>query len=386
MPCLADENRATPGASRVALINCGSYEPDRLGPAVARAVELAGPMSDLIHPGDRVLIKPNLLDASPLDKRVTTDPALVRAVAALAKDAGGRVSIGDSPGLDSGLRVARKCGLDKVASELGCELVELDQPSPAPPHEKAVFRNLELARRVLEADVVISLPKLKTHCMMLLTLGVKNLFGCVVAQRKAEWHHMAGVDRQVFASLLIDVWLAAKPALTVLDGVWGMQGRGPANGSPRHFGVIAASRDALALDLALCDYLGVDRMRPPINRAAFERGLWPAGVEKVGDGPVALQPAIELPELDSLNILPGVLAAWGRKRLVSKPVQDQSRCAHCEKCLEICPARAMEMRGGRIRFDYDACIRCYCCQEVCPADAISFKKGLLVRILQGLGR
>lgn len=373
--------------ARVSLARCGSYEQKELARALGRAIEDVCPLTELVRPGQKVLLKPNLLSSHANEKRVTTDPSLVLAVGRLVQEAGGEVLIGDSPALESCRRVARKTGIAQVADELGCQVVELSQPTPAPPDPQAMFRNLELARQVLEADVVINLPKLKTHCQMLVTLGVKNMFGSVVAQRKTEWHHMAGVDRGVFASLLLDVWRASKPALTILDGVWGMEGRGPANGNPRFFGFVAASQDALSLDLAVCDLLGIKRSRVPIFQQALTRGILPGRVDLAGDDPAGLNPGpIDLPELDSLNILPGFLAGLSKNFLVSRPVQLRDRCVACAKCVEICPAGAMALEGPVLKFDYDRCIRCYCCQEICPQDAIGFKKGLLVRMLQGIKR
>jgi uncharacterized protein (DUF362 family) len=191
----------------VSLVRCDTYESGTFEAAVHKAVDLTGGISRFVKPGDRVLIKPNLLSAKTPEKRVTTDPAMVRAVARMVLEAGGKPVIGDSPALEPFRRVAKKCGMADVAEELGVELAALTSPRPVSLPQGTAFRQLEIASLALDADVVINLPKLKTHCQMLLTLGVKNLFGAVVAQRKAEWHHMAGVDRDTFASLLLDIYL-----------------------------------------------------------------------------------------------------------------------------------------------------------------------------------
>jgi uncharacterized protein (DUF362 family) len=158
-----------------------------------------------------VLLKPNLLSAHPPERRITTDPEVVRTVARMVLEAGGSPFIGDSPGLDPFKRLASKTGMDEIAQQLGIEIVELSRPTPVSLRSDAVFKKLEIAYQALNADVVINLPKLKTHSQMLLTLGVKNLFGTIVAQRKVEWHHMAGVDRDTFGSLHLDIYLAIKP-------------------------------------------------------------------------------------------------------------------------------------------------------------------------------
>ena len=188
-----------------------------------------------------------------------------------------------------------------------------------------------------------------------------------------------------FADLLLDVFRGVSPALTVLDGVWGMEGKGPSNGLPRQVGVIAASRDALALDLAICDLLGVPLQRFPLFLAAQKRDLAPESIEIKGSEPDSLAiPDFDLPELGSMAVLPGPLAGLMRRRMVSKPVQ-QGQCKLCGECVEICPAQAVSLGEAGVRFDYDLCIRCYCCQEVCPSDAIGFKQGLMLKLLAGMG-
>ncbi len=372
--------------SRVALAACRDYAAPGLEAALRRAVGLVGGMAAVVPPGARVLLKPNLLGAHRVEERVTTDPAVVRVVAEMVREAGGEPFIADSPALDRFPRVAARTGMAGLARELGMELVELGDPVVVRPPQPAEFRRLEIARAALEAEVVINLPKLKTHSQMLLTLGVKNCFGTVVAQRKAAWHYMVGLEREPFASLLLDIYRSVAPALTILDGVWGMEGRGPAGGRPRRVGLVAASRDALALDLAVAGLLGVPPRRFPLHRAARRRGLLPQ-VELCGDPAGELRvEGFLLPELDSLDLVPRAFRGFLQRRLVSRPVQDPRACLGCGKCVEVCPARALAPEGPRLRFDYRRCIRCYCCQEVCPARAIGFRSGLLVRLLRRLGR
>jgi uncharacterized protein (DUF362 family)/Pyruvate/2-oxoacid:ferredoxin oxidoreductase delta subunit len=371
--------------SLVALIKCPDYSSPKLEMAVREAVDLCGGLEDLVRPGDKVLIKPNLLGAHEVEKRVTTDPSVVRAVARMVLDLRGRPFISDSPALTTFSRAAAKTGITQVAKELGIEAKAFSEPSNVTPPEPRVHSNLEIAREALEADAVINLPKLKTHSQMLLTLGVKNIFGTVLGKRKAEWHFVAGADRLAFASMMLDVYRSVAPGLTIMDGVWGMEGHGPSNGQPKHIGLMAASRDALALDMAVCELLGVPLQRFPLAMAAEERGLMPASMEIVGaDSKDLAVPDYQVPELGGLSFLPGPMAGMMRRRLVSKPVQ-QGQCSGCGECVEICPAGAVITKKAGVRFDYDLCIRCYCCQEVCPSDAIGFKQGLMLRMLGHMG-
>jgi len=376
--------------SRVAFVRCETYERRVVEGALRRAVDLMGGISRFVKPGDRVLIKPNLLVARQRDKRVTTDPEVVRAVVLLVLGAGGRALVGDSPALGSANRVAGKSGIAEALEGLDAELIELDRPTAVSPPDGSTFRQLEIARPVLEADSIINLPKLKSHCQMLMTLGVKNLFGTVVAQRKAEWHHMAGVDRDTFASLLLDIYRTVRPGLTILDGVWGMEGRGPSNGRPRQFNLIAASTDAVALDVAVCHLLGVPLRSFPLYRVARNRGIGETAIHNirfVGDAPETFAVSdFDSPRLDSVNVIPGMFDWFTRRYMVSRPVHRREACVGCGQCREICPAEAVHQEGSRIAFDYDRCIRCYCCQEICPEDAIGFRKGMIVRLLSFFNR
>lgn len=347
-------------------------------------------MAAFVKPGDRVLLKANMLSPRSPEKRVTTDPSVVRAAAGLVLEAGGVPFVGDSPGIGAFSRVAEKTGMADAARDAGIECRELTRPVPVTLPAGSRFKHLEIAAQARDADVIINLPKLKTHGQMLLTLGVKNMYGLVVGHRKAEWHHMAGVNRDTFASLLLDIHFAVKPALTILDGVWGMEGRGPSNGTPRKLDLIAASEDAVALDMTMCRVLGVSPNMFPLYRAAKARGLGetdPARISFPGASPEAFQVKdFKLPELDTIHILPGSFDWFTRRFLVSKPVHRPLACTGCGQCERVCPEHSIEREKNRVHFDYGSCIRCYCCQEVCPEDAIGFRKGAVVRLLGLLNR
>ncbi len=337
-----------------------------------------------IKTGTRVLIKPNFLAPARPERAMTTHPLVVRVVAEVVLEHGGRVLIADSPGMGSFDRLLRDGGYSDALKGLDVELhpftesvvVDIGEP----------FGRIEIAREAIEAEVVVNLPKLKTHAQMLLTLGVKNLFGCIVGLKKPEWHMRSGVDRQLFARLLIQIHQAVNPALTLVDGIVGMEGHGPGrSGTPRRFGVLVGSASATAVDAAICRFLGLPPEQLPTHRAAAELGLAPKQLKILGD---FLQVSgVRLPVLAPLTFGPQRMHRLMRKHLVQRPEADPRLCRMCGECWRVCPAKAITPHAKRVVFDYDRCIRCYCCVEMCPhgaLKAVETRPGRLVRKLAGL--
>ncbi len=297
---------------KVAAQRCGSYSEAELNPALDRLLEFLGGIERFVHPGAKVLLKPNLLRASEPEGAVTTHPSLVRRVAERVLGAGGMPFIGDSPAWGSLGRVAESAGLKKVSEELGIPLVPFNHPIRVENHGGRVYRRLTLDRAVLEADVIINLPKLKAHQQLLLSGAVKNCFGCVPGKRKAWWHFKAGNYENYFALMLVEVYQLVRPTLNIVDGVIAMEGNGPVKGSPRPLGILLASEDAVALDRILCHALGVEAESWPILAAAKELEAGPlelGEIELVGESLEAIAvPDFKLPRMMSVGFsLPRVV-------------------------------------------------------------------------------
>jgi uncharacterized protein (DUF362 family)/ferredoxin len=367
----------------VSIVRCETYHEEEVLRGLRRTIDLLGGIETFVKRGDRVLLKPNLLFGKPPEKAVTTHPSIVRGVIEIVREAGGVPSVGDSPGMESLGRAAEKAEIKRVADETGCPLVEFKRPIVPSEREGRWFKQLEVDRSVLEADVIINLPKWKTHGQMLLTLGVKNLFGCVPGPRKALWHLKAGHDRRLFARMLIDVYLTVRPALTILDGIVGMDGNGPGSGRPVPLGLLLGSRDPLHLDQVVCDLVGIRRGLLMTNRVAFESGIGKNEIEVVGENiEKAKIAAFQLPPLSDLGwSLPGFLKRALKKALTGRPVINEEVCKICGRCEEICPPKALT-QGGRLALDERKCIRCFCCQEICPEGAISIKPGWALRLVR----
>jgi uncharacterized protein (DUF362 family)/Pyruvate/2-oxoacid:ferredoxin oxidoreductase delta subunit len=372
----------------VSIVRCETYDEAEILKGMRRSIELIGGIETIVRRGDRVLLKPNLLLGKLPEKAVTTHPSIVMGMIEIVREAGGIPFIGDSPGIGSCSRSAEKAGIKKVADQTICPLVEFDSPAFPKRNKGSFFKQLEIDRTVLEADVVINLPKWKTHGMTLLTLAVKNLFGCVPGPRKALWHLKAGEDRYLFARMLVDICRMIQPSLTVLDGVVGMEGNGPSSGSPIPLGLLLASRDAFSLDQIVCDLLNIPRRSLLTNQIALEEGIAEDEIEVVGLSiEQAKIPRFHLPPREGISWgLPGFLRKGLKNALTPKPSLDEAVCVSCDRCVEICPPKALTRKGEKLSLDHSSCIRCFCCQELCPEAAISIKPGWAMSLVKRLTR
>jgi uncharacterized protein (DUF362 family) len=223
--------------------------------------------------GDRVLLKPNLLTGARPTKECVTRPEVVSCVAQMVQELGGFPFLGDGPAFGSARGVAKANGYLPMAEALNLPIVEFKGKRYETVSEE--FNHLLLSKEAIEADVVINLPKVKSHMQLTLTMGVKNLFGCVPGKMKAWWHMEAGKDSDRFGAMLVETARAIDPDLTILDGIIGHEGNGPSGGEPRDLGVLAASRHVFALDRALVEILKVDPTIVPTLRASQRLGLCP---------------------------------------------------------------------------------------------------------------
>ena len=368
----------------VSITTTDGYELSTLKQAVTRLLEPIGGISAFVSQGDRVLLKPNLLSAKEPDKAVTTHPAVVQVVAELVRDAGGIVLIGDSPGIGGFLRVAEKSGISDAARDSGASLVEFKEGIEL--QGNGTFRSIRLARAYYEADKVINLPKLKTHEMMTMTCAVKNLFGAVVGAEKAGWHLKAGRSQQLFARLLLEIYLLKKPVLNIVDAITAMEGNGPGSGEPITLGVLIAGVNPVAIDVIAGKLAGIPADLLHIEREAASMGLPGALFEDIvlcgtplGDIP---ETRFKLPTgLDVQFGLPPFLAKALKNHLTSYPAADPKTCILCGICRDACPPAAITIQNSALSVDKARCIRCWCCRELCPYDAMLTTRGLLLRVL-----
>lgn len=378
--------------AKVVLKYCPDYTSDveqRLREGLAEW----GSMSTFVKPGQKVLLKVNLLMKKRPEEAVTTHPSVVEAVVRLVQEAGGIPIIGDSPGgpytVNALQAIYTRSGLREVAERTGAILNEdIGQTTFQYPDGKIV-KSLTVTNCVLNADVVIPISKLKTHGMMTFTGAVKILFGVIPGLLKAEYH-LKMFKIPDFADLLVDIASWVSPALSIMDGVVGMEGDGPSAGKPRNIGALLLSTDPFALDVVAADLIGLKSEKVPTVMAARARGLTSRlnEIELKGDARSLWRiQNFVIPKAVSTNFLDMVPLPQGVKqfalnRLRPRPVFEHESCIGCRDCAENCPPKAVTMNENhRPIVDLDACIRCFCCQELCPQKAVTLFKPWIGRTL-----
>lgn len=372
-------------SSEVSIIHCADYGQDRIMASVRQAVDLLGGMQSFIKPGERVLLKPNLLKANRPEDAVTTHPEIVRAVIRLVREAGGEPLVGDSPGFGDLRRVCEKAGIMDVLQEEGVVLADFDETITI--RNQGRFQRFEVSRLAYEVDAIINLPKFKTHGMTVITGAVKNLFGCVPGKRKVQWHFNAGINHDLFMHMIVELYALLKPRLSIMDAVIGMEGNGPGSGDPRFIGYVIAGQDAVAVDAVSSKIVGIAPESLPLIQAAAKAGIGQTKLDHITVLGVPLSRAVikqyRLPvKMHTEWPLPEWLRRSFKKAFTTKPVINHGVCPQCGVCQSHCPQGAIKTVGERLEIQYRDCIRCFCCQEFCPRGAISVGKGWALRIIK----
>ncbi len=376
-------------AVNVAITKCESYNLNELYSAISLASKEAQ-MPNVA--GKSILLKPNILsDAKPEDC-ITTNPEFVRAVIRLLKDQGAsEIYVGDSPGLQSPNFEGKACGIHSICEEENVKWVDFTQ-NPVIKHIQGTTRKLYMASIIDKVDMVFSLAKFKTHQLMYTTGAVKNLFGTIPGLHKSTCH-IKCPNRESFAHLIVGIHETIKPSFALMDAIIGMEGAGPANGTPRPIGLVMASTNCIAMDYAQGIIMGYNPKDLPIIQEASRRHILPSEInypllkaEKVVVSNFVRIPICEKTHFVKSLIIPFLTRSAQKQaqRKEPKPLFSDSSCIRCARCVNICPAKALTMEpmenpgiskySKHIVADYSKCIRCYCCHEMCPADAITIEK------------
>jgi uncharacterized protein (DUF362 family)/NAD-dependent dihydropyrimidine dehydrogenase PreA subunit len=366
----------------ISLSQCFSYDLKTVQKAVNNSTDTLGGLDSFLDKGDLVLLKPNLLQARPPDDMVTTHPHVLEAIILAVKELGGIPVVGDSPGGPAGdrQRYWEVSGMGAVCKRHDVKILNFEKEGSYQKYRN--HRDYYIARPALDCDLLINIPKIKTHGLTVFTCAIKNLYGVVPGSTKVEYHKNAPKPSD-FAKLVVDIYALAQPGLHIVDGVVGMDGNGPSSGDPRDLGMILAGEDGVAMDSLICHILGREPRQIPTNRIAGEQGLGETDITKInvlGDIPEIENFKWPINLSQTLDFIPGNLARALMKYFWTRPTIDQDRCNKCGKCVESCPTEAMKCGVYIPEFDYDDCINCLCCVEMCPSKAVTLEKSLIYRI------
>lgn len=347
--------------------------------ALCEALAPWGGIATFVKRGQTVLLKPNLLSPRPPEQAVTTHPALVAALVRACRQAGAaHVWVGDSPAGDHpDEHLWQTTGMAAAVPAAGGELRSLRGAATPRP---CGGRRVPVPEWLGQVDVVISVPKLKTHMLTLLTCGVKNVYGMIPGETKSLFHGDYPSPRRM-ACFLVDVFAMLKPALTVVDAIQALEGDGPATGTPRQVGLVLAGVDAVAIDACCAGTLGLRPLEIPLLAEAGRRQLGLidlSRIELTGSGAATLRTLrLKRPRgrwLQGLPNGPFRLLTWF---LTYRPEVDQELCVHCGVCAHTCSQKAIPEVDGQYRIDRTRCILCMCCLESCPQHAIRVRSPFL---------
>lgn len=363
--------------AKVSILRCESYDREKVEAVMKQLLDSVG--ADKLE-NRKILLKPNILYAEVPEKAVTTHPEVLRATIRYLQARGNSIFVGDSPAFHNHIAAGNKSGLKSVTEECGAVWCDFTKVEMFQVPEGKLVKSFLLADVLKEVDVVFSMAKMKTHMLMYYTGAMKNLFGLVPGLSKSGFHlRFPEIDN--FAQMIVDLNLAVKAQFAVMDGITAMEGPGPGGGTPREVGLLMASDNLPAIDIATSSIMTYDPMKIPILKLAVDCGYWLKDMKEI------TYPFLNAEDLvikdyeimtklkdNSLyrNYMPGFMVSLIQYLTVKKPVFNEN-CVVCGECVKICPAKALSVKNGKIAINHRVCIKCYCCHEICAKKAIDLK-------------
>jgi uncharacterized protein (DUF362 family) len=308
----------------------------KIGAAVEEAIQLLGGIETVASGKERIMLKPNLVSNDP---RATTDPEVIRSLAALMKKAGKETSIGEGSAAAGGFNVVAgkayrlkdpdklnemqqfvfdSLGYTELARSLDVplvnlhtgEMVEVEVPGGL------AYQRLTIHRSLTEIDLLCSVPMMKTHGLASVTLGMKNLIGLypgsVYRTVRAGVHdHAADAGSPGIAFEILDMVRANKLGLVVIDGSTAMEGNGPSDGVLVPMDVIIAGTNPLATDMVAANVMGFEPEEIPTFVWAHKTGMQPQSLDEIeirGEKVSSVRRNFARPQLAAWN---AVRSFWG---------------------------------------------------------------------------
>ncbi|MFA9397233.1 MAG: DUF362 domain-containing protein [Clostridiaceae bacterium] len=381
---------------KVSLLRCNSYDLEKVEASLRKGFDLLGGdsfLKKIIPYNKKLMLKPNLLSIENKNSVVVTNPVVFEAAIRIFKDYTSSIYFGDSPGFGDSIKAAEKCGLMEVAKKYNVEFKPFKDSVHVTLEDSILVKSWTLAKDAYEADILISLPKLKTHAMAFYTGAIKNQFGCVPGTLKASWHTRMP-QAENFSRMLLDLNKAVGTDFAILDGIIAMEGNGPKNGTPKKMDTIIMGESLTAIDSIATSLIGYeDPLEVPILKAAYETksgSVLRKDIEVLGE------------KIDDMKVKDFKLSRKGgnfyfispkvtsvmRNALAPDPFVLEDKCISCKRCYEVCPEKpkviSMVEKNNKIipKWDMSKCIRCFCCQELCPVGAIDTKYKVIAKVLK----
>ena len=378
--------------ARVSIVRVKNYDYDEVHAAVVKGLELIGGITKIVPSGSKVFVKINHLSPpSPAERGIVTHPVFVEAVLNLLKDIGVEITVGDDieGGSGDGFRVS---GFRQMCEKVGVRLLNLKEDGFVETICNGhLLEKVHISKTALDADVIINLPKLKTHSLCVYTGGIKNMYGTIPFGLRQKFH-ADYMRNEIFSQMLTDLFSTVKPGLTIMDGIVAMEGEGPAGGSLRRPGIILASQDTVALDAVATKVIGFNPLDIYTIRYADERGLGVGSldnIEVVGEEiDSVMVPDFKPPASASIAVsrmAPQFLTKFAINQLTVKPKVLEKKCTGCGECEKICPVKAILINSKIAEINRDICIKCLCCHEVCRFNAIKPTRSAIGEAVHFLG-
>lgn len=380
---------------KVVLLKCNEYNLELIENNLRHGFDLLGGedfLKKLIPHNSKVLLKPNMLSVEGAGSLVITNSVMFEAVIRIIKDYSNDISFGDSPGFGDSRKAAEKSGMLSVAEKYGVKFEDFKESVHVKLEQSILCKSWTVARAPYEADVVITLPKLKTHAMAYFTGAIKNQFGCIPGTLKATWHTRMP-DANNFCKMLLDLNKVVNTNFAILDGIIAMQGNGPKNGSPYKMNTIIMGKSLSAVDSSAVRLIGYDNpLDTPVLKEVYDSkwgAVLPEEIEVLGETIESMKAKnFQLCRKGgSFYFINPKATNFLRNMIAPNPTLISDKCISCRRCEEVCPEKprviSMVNINGKLKptWNMKECIRCFCCQELCPAGAIETKYTTLGKML-----
>ena len=332
----------------VSLIKCDTYEQDILYNKINEAVELIGGFENLIKMDDKVFIKLNCVGPFDKDKGITTHPEFVRSVIKHVKKYTNNIIVGDNPAVRDQIFTLKKCGIYNVLIEENVNILNQTKLITISNTVHKMYSEFEVSEDMITCDVLINLPKLKTHSLAYMTVAEKNFFGTIYGLNKSAWHikannplHFGNAINDLYSAILTTLEKNNGKIINICDGILGLEGEGPSTGGfPKRANIILASLDAVSLDKVACKVAGLDEEKLFITNIAGERNLGISDISKINIVGEKLENCITdfIAPKDSLSSIGLRILKFKffRNLLLEHPTIDTNKCIKCGVCMDSC--------------------------------------------------